>query len=164
MNHDCCGCRKHQYLDCQFRLLLCLCLCRYTATMANICRQWLLFKAYIPIRSCRLRKLKGDWRQVTNKMSTSLIAAKIVYTCENLNNYQTAIVYHLRLQTCDPFDPPWRKCPNIFAWQLMAQQKHKKSTVRPMLYVIVEIASTGVFLLELSLILKIECYVSCTMS
>ena len=36
--------------------------------------------------------------------------------------------------------------------------------MRPMPYVIVEIASTGVFLLELSLILKIECYVSCTMS
>ena len=31
-------------------------------------------------------------------------------------------------------------------------------------YVIVEIASIDVFLLELSLILKIECYVSCAMS
>ena len=31
-------------------------------------------------------------------------------------------------------------------------------------YVIVEIASIDDFLLELSLILKIECYVSCTMS
>ena len=133
MNHDCCGCRKHQYLDCQFRLLLCLCLCQYTATIANICRQWLLFKAYIPIRSCRLRKLKGDWRLVTNKMSTSLIADKIVYACENLNNYQTGIVYQLRLQTCDPFDPHGVNVPTYLHDNLWRNRNIKSQQYDPCL-------------------------------
>ena len=79
-----------------------------TAAIANICRRRMLLKAYNPIRFCRVKKLKRDWRKVANKTRTSLIANKIglaLFSRVKIKIINILVSYITLSHTCDPFDP-----------------------------------------------------------